>query len=605
MSYSRITDRANASYSKYSSSRSSSSSRYSSRRSRSSRGTRPTSGRRSTYDKAKGDKIIADLDKEINSGNYDAKTVARMKAVRDRTRSMYSSKSSYDKQMDKATGGRYSGRTPAYRNPTERASSNARSTTPTPQPTQNTRVQYVAKGTYNDADLPDADRAKIEAYKQQYAYYQQAGDTAGMQRAHAGAEAVRGKYNYSGGGDGSERIGMEVPRVEPNDNQRYVSQNEGVKRGLRDYSDNTRRNDTQNQDLMGEIKKQVTPEEYEKLLKMMMQTYQPTYDAQKADVMKQFQQASTNVEQDLEARGLTNSGIGTVQQRELSSEAQAVLQKYYADLVTKAAAGADKQADRALDSTKIRANMLDSERKDILSALNQEASMNFKQQEINQSQQQIDQKNLQFWAGLDQDERQFRTGLSEQARQFDQKYAEDIRQFNAGNLLANRKFDQDIAQFERSMGLKWSELSLAQKKNALDSSRQMLNYEITKGKYQMEQEKFAAQQAQTRLSALSGAYGELQQLMDNGASREEAQAYVSMYGNMPQTYGDIMSELNNAINAHYNKAPATGGGTGPINPATGLPTTYMDHWNSSIPSTNDWATLLERKRTTGSFFRTK
>ena len=63
---------------------------------------------------------------------------------------------------------------------------------------------YQSTGIYNDYELSDADRAKVAALKQQWQAASSAGDAAGMDSAHAGAEAIRAQYGYSGGGDGSE-----------------------------------------------------------------------------------------------------------------------------------------------------------------------------------------------------------------------------------------------------------------------------------------------------------------------------------------------------------------------------------------------------------------
>ena len=71
---------------------------------------------------------------------------------------------------------------------------------------------YVAKGTYFDAGLSDADRAAVEDLSRQWKEYQAAGDQAGMDKTHQQAEAIRSGYGYSGGGDGSEYI--PIPREE-------------------------------------------------------------------------------------------------------------------------------------------------------------------------------------------------------------------------------------------------------------------------------------------------------------------------------------------------------------------------------------------------------
>lgn len=67
---------------------------------------------------------------------------------------------------------------------------------------------YVPKGTYLDRDLSDSDRAAVDSYKTQWAEARDRGDKVGMDTAHAAAEAIRAGYDYSGGGDGSERIGL-------------------------------------------------------------------------------------------------------------------------------------------------------------------------------------------------------------------------------------------------------------------------------------------------------------------------------------------------------------------------------------------------------------
>lgn len=65
---------------------------------------------------------------------------------------------------------------------------------------------YVPKGTYLDQGLPASDKAAVEALQAQYEKAKAEGDTAAMNSYHNQAEAIRGKYGYSGGGDGSQYI---------------------------------------------------------------------------------------------------------------------------------------------------------------------------------------------------------------------------------------------------------------------------------------------------------------------------------------------------------------------------------------------------------------
>lgn len=57
---------------------------------------------------------------------------------------------------------------------------------------------------YNDAILNEADRAKVKALSEQWQAAKAAGDTAGMDAAHQGAENIRSQYGYSGGAAGNE-----------------------------------------------------------------------------------------------------------------------------------------------------------------------------------------------------------------------------------------------------------------------------------------------------------------------------------------------------------------------------------------------------------------
>lgn len=54
------------------------------------------------------------------------------------------------------------------------------------------------------------DQKKIDAFGEQWKVAQAAGDKAGMDAAHTGAEKIRAQYGYSGGGDGSGRHPLEM-----------------------------------------------------------------------------------------------------------------------------------------------------------------------------------------------------------------------------------------------------------------------------------------------------------------------------------------------------------------------------------------------------------
>lgn len=68
---------------------------------------------------------------------------------------------------------------------------------------------YVGKGSNSDSYIKDSnidDYNAIQSAKRAYAEAQSLGDEAGMKNANAAANAVRAKYGYSGGSDGSEYI---------------------------------------------------------------------------------------------------------------------------------------------------------------------------------------------------------------------------------------------------------------------------------------------------------------------------------------------------------------------------------------------------------------
>lgn len=106
-------------------------------------------------------------------------------------------------------------------------------------------MAYTSTGTYNDAGLNAADKERVKSLQAQWAAYKAAGDTAGMENAHAQAEAIRAAAGYSGGSDGSEynAIRTEVPYVtgatsqEAYINQLYDAQKEASLAALKSAYD--------------------------------------------------------------------------------------------------------------------------------------------------------------------------------------------------------------------------------------------------------------------------------------------------------------------------------------------------------------------------------
>lgn len=90
-------------------------------------------------------------------------------------------------------------------------------------------MAYVPKGTYNDEWIKNNDPnswAQIEKYKHDYSAAQAAGNQAGMNTAHKAAEAIRSRYNYSGGYDGSDKISWGAdPTADIGDNYKLSKDN--------------------------------------------------------------------------------------------------------------------------------------------------------------------------------------------------------------------------------------------------------------------------------------------------------------------------------------------------------------------------------------------
>lgn len=62
---------------------------------------------------------------------------------------------------------------------------------------------YTPQGIYKDAGMSDADKAQIKALQDQWQIETANGNTEVAAKLHEQAEAIRAKYGYSGGGDGS------------------------------------------------------------------------------------------------------------------------------------------------------------------------------------------------------------------------------------------------------------------------------------------------------------------------------------------------------------------------------------------------------------------
>lgn len=147
---------------------------------------------------------------------------------------------------------------------------------------------------YNDAILNEADRQKVAALGEQWKQYSAAGNAAAADSAHAQAEAIRGKYGYSGGASGSEYVPTGT-----NTMLREAQDQSGAINNLYDKNYTARTAALES----AWNQKQMDYDRAE-------QKITPTYDAQRNDLETQFQIARHNMGERALANGL-GSGTGT------------------------------------------------------------------------------------------------------------------------------------------------------------------------------------------------------------------------------------------------------------------------------------------------------
>lgn len=70
---------------------------------------------------------------------------------------------------------------------------------------------YIPMGTWMDQGLSESDKAKIESLQAAWEQANYRGDQAMKDQLHAAAQAIREKYGYSGGSDGSMYLPIELP----------------------------------------------------------------------------------------------------------------------------------------------------------------------------------------------------------------------------------------------------------------------------------------------------------------------------------------------------------------------------------------------------------
>ena len=161
------------------------------------------------------------------------------------------------------------------------------------------------------AKMSDSDNEKISAAKKKYADAQAKGDKAGMESAHAEAEAVRANYGFSGGADGSQNISLSGSNSNPGDwigggIKRENTVNE-TKSNYGTYEDDLNRfTEAQKKAQTAELKQ--AKEKALANLDVQEQAIKPMYQNQRNIASASSQQGARNFAEYLANRGLTNSG---------------------------------------------------------------------------------------------------------------------------------------------------------------------------------------------------------------------------------------------------------------------------------------------------------
>lgn len=107
--------------------------------------------------------------------------------------------------------------TKAYSDAKKKKNTSSSSSSSSSSSKSSSSSSYTPKGSNTDEYIQQtnaADYDAIQSAKQAYAQAQAAGDTVGMSNANNAANAIRAKYGYSGGADGSEYIGLTAPKIE-------------------------------------------------------------------------------------------------------------------------------------------------------------------------------------------------------------------------------------------------------------------------------------------------------------------------------------------------------------------------------------------------------
>lgn len=159
------------------------------------------------------------------------------------------------------------------------------------------------------AKITDEDNKKIEQAKKKYADAQAVGDKAGMESAHAEAEAVRANYGYSGGADGSQNISLNNGGnwIGTGTSKAKATGNQGTTTDYGSYQEDLDRLSRAQQKAQVEQLKQAKEKALANL-DVQEQSIKPTYQNARNTASATSQSGARSFAEYLANRGLTNSG---------------------------------------------------------------------------------------------------------------------------------------------------------------------------------------------------------------------------------------------------------------------------------------------------------
>lgn len=341
-------------------------------------------------------------------------------------------------------------------------------------------MAYTAIGTFNDAILSDEDKLKIANFKKAYstATNQQQKDD-----AHAGAEAIRANYGYSGGGDGTQYIKLEQ---QPKEQQQIID----PMAQFTTYQNQLK--EQQKQAAIASLSK--TYNDTISSLNSEKSAIQPAYYNKKNQASSQSQLGAINFAEYLANRGLTSSGSAAQGEINRTTQLQNDInnlnqqeQQAYDDIARRTTQAQQAyNSDLANANAGIEADALKNMMSEWQRVQTQKAEDNKWQQQFDYtkerdnvgdsrySQEYIDKSKQQEWENtFNQSQFNYQKERDSVAdKQWQQNMNLDLRQqtfAEAQAKIENALSQRRISQEDASQALQWARFNADQDPNSLDN----------------------------------------------------------------------------------------------------------------------------------------